>query len=245
MPGFMNTSLIGVFILLTSAASPRILPQADGASAEPTCDELRYMWRFTKRQSRTTETTNEIPTYKDPFTINLWEDGITSVRSAGGGRGRRPPIYGRLVQNLQRSGIGSPHDRVRNFQEVVNMFQSAIHVPQLPNHRGHTAVRQVGGNVGLHLGTPPSSSFQHLKELIQSERSRELHEQMSEERELRQNHRNYQPTGRRKGRYLNFPVEIPSNVYYMQRTYAEPILVSNRTRLNHGHPSPGLRHTIM
>lgn len=41
--------------------------------AEPTCEELRAMWRYSKRQSRAAESTNELPVYRDPFSYNVWE----------------------------------------------------------------------------------------------------------------------------------------------------------------------------
>jgi hypothetical protein len=52
---------------------------------EPTCEELRQMWRFSKRQSRASEITNEIPTYRDPFAYNMWEPYYPTTRSIGGG----------------------------------------------------------------------------------------------------------------------------------------------------------------
>jgi hypothetical protein len=51
---------------------------------EPSCEELRAMWRFSKRQSRASEITNEIPTYHDPFTYNIWEPYYPTTRSLGG-----------------------------------------------------------------------------------------------------------------------------------------------------------------
>lgn len=52
---------------------------------EPSCEELRMMWRFSKRQSRASEITNEIPTYHDPFTYNIWDPPYyTTTRSLGG-----------------------------------------------------------------------------------------------------------------------------------------------------------------
>lgn len=41
--------------------------------AEPTCEELRAMWIYSKRQSRAAETTNDLPMYRDPFSYNIWE----------------------------------------------------------------------------------------------------------------------------------------------------------------------------
>lgn len=53
---------------------------------EPSCEELRAMWQFSKRQSRASEITNEIPTYHDPFTYNVWDPPFypTTTRSMGG-----------------------------------------------------------------------------------------------------------------------------------------------------------------
>lgn len=53
-------------------------------SHEPSCEELRAMWRFSKRQSRAAEITNEIPTYRDPFAYNVWEPYYPTTRSLGG-----------------------------------------------------------------------------------------------------------------------------------------------------------------
>lgn len=39
---------------------------------EPSCDELRAMWRYTKRQSRAAKTTNGYPMYPPPFYSNVW-----------------------------------------------------------------------------------------------------------------------------------------------------------------------------
>ncbi len=52
---------------------------------EPSCEELRAMWQFSKRQSRASEITNEIPTYHDPFRMNVWDPYYPSnTRSLGG-----------------------------------------------------------------------------------------------------------------------------------------------------------------
>jgi hypothetical protein len=53
---------------------------------EPSCEELRAMWQFSRRQSRASEITNEIPTYHDPFSMNVWDPYPypTATRSLGG-----------------------------------------------------------------------------------------------------------------------------------------------------------------
>lgn len=56
----------------------------DIASDEPSCEQLKAMWRFSKRQSRAAEFTNEIPMYRDPFMENVWEPYYPTSRSIGG-----------------------------------------------------------------------------------------------------------------------------------------------------------------
>ncbi|XP_053968081.1 uncharacterized protein LOC128869538 [Anastrepha ludens] len=63
-----------------------VVPKTFPLSAqEPSCEQLRAMWIFSKRQSRAAEITNEIPTYRDPFVFNVWEPYYSTVRSMGGG----------------------------------------------------------------------------------------------------------------------------------------------------------------
>lgn len=61
-----------------------VVTAKDAVSAEPSCEELKAMWRFSKRQSRAAEITNEIPMYRDPFTENVWEPYYATSRSIGG-----------------------------------------------------------------------------------------------------------------------------------------------------------------
>lgn len=55
----------------------------DSIGTEPSCEELKAMWRFSKRQSRAAEITNEIPTYRDPFSYNVWDSYYPRTRSIG------------------------------------------------------------------------------------------------------------------------------------------------------------------
>lgn len=52
---------------------------------EPSCEALRAMWRFSKRQSRAAEMTNELPTFRDPFAYNVWDPYVPTARSTMGG----------------------------------------------------------------------------------------------------------------------------------------------------------------
>lgn len=65
--------------------SGEILKTTSLSLNEPTCEELRAMWQFSRRQSRASEITNEIPTYHDPFSMNVWDPYYPSAtRSLGG-----------------------------------------------------------------------------------------------------------------------------------------------------------------
>ncbi|XP_075218006.1 uncharacterized protein LOC142322819 [Lycorma delicatula] len=216
-PGPLNTCLACLYFLICSSALPRnkeytktsgsdFGPSDVGkasrnglgiTSKEPSCDELRVMWRISKRQSRAAEITNEIPTYRDPFAYNVWDSyEYPRARSAGrGSRYRRPMVYGRVIHNVPRQMTGevvapdnSP-DRIRAFEEVARLFGKSpdFSVSRIPSQR-KTSFRTLGGGASplphhhIRMQEPLSGSFQHLKELIIAERARELQEQrMTEE----------------------------------------------------------------
>lgn len=95
MPTDYNGDSKGLSALLaskkasTSGGSGEIVKAASLSLHEPSCEELRAMWQFSKRQSRASEITNEIPTYHDPFAYNIWDPAFypTTTRSMGGGGG--------------------------------------------------------------------------------------------------------------------------------------------------------------
>ncbi|KAK9497423.1 hypothetical protein O3M35_004133 [Rhynocoris fuscipes] len=197
----LNTGLICMCFLIYSSALPRAkdyrpLSSEYGSNTgtdvggstnqanigtynkEPSCEELRAMWRYSKRQSRAAEITNEIPTYRDPFAFNVWEDYTARPRSAARGyaRYRKPPVYGRVVHTTPylRTPENFP-ERVRAFEEVARLFGTSNHPSTVQNRK--TLFRFGGGNAPIpHIQMHPSQagSFQHLKELIRNERAREL-----------------------------------------------------------------------
>lgn len=69
-----------------NGGSGEIAKAASLSLHEPSCEELRAMWQFSKRQSRASEITNEIPTYHDPFAYNIWDPAFypSETRSMGG-----------------------------------------------------------------------------------------------------------------------------------------------------------------
>lgn len=139
------------------------------ANGEPTCKELRMMWQFSKRQSRAPEITNEIPTYRDPFAVNIWDD-YARPRSAGRVKLPHPRkvVFGKIM--------GAPPktpERIKAFQDIVanRELLSNREPPRKMHYHRHSG----GGLAGLQ--SLSSGSFQHLKELIRNERARELQEQ--------------------------------------------------------------------
>ncbi|KAJ9583557.1 hypothetical protein L9F63_022091, partial [Diploptera punctata] len=159
-----------------------------GLNGEPSCEELRAMWRFSKRQSRATEITNEIPTYRDPFAYNVWEPYARSRSVAGGrARGRGGHVYGRIVHTAPRARArDSSPERFRAYEEVAARLIGSGHQAPIPR-RKVTSFRLSGG-ASLpveplpHFAAQPGTSFQQVKDLIRTERARELQEQrMAEE----------------------------------------------------------------
>ncbi|XP_050314449.1 uncharacterized protein LOC126748940 [Anthonomus grandis grandis] len=136
---------------------------------EPTCEELKAMWRFSKRQSRAAELTNELPMYPDPFAENIWTPFFAASRSIAG---RRFPIaFGKVAYgpNALRSGKINPEH-----------LMSYLHYEaQLAPRRRPGSFRLPGGGHTVHGFFPPSQvgQFNHLKELIKTERARELQQQ--------------------------------------------------------------------
>lgn len=48
--------------------------QPEEFSEEPSCFELRLMWRTSQRQNQMTPTTSNLPMAIDPFLFGVWED---------------------------------------------------------------------------------------------------------------------------------------------------------------------------
>ncbi|KAF5283360.1 hypothetical protein FQA39_LY04736 [Lamprigera yunnana] len=198
----MNTAslITGVFVwwLICTQSKAFAVPRAkdyrgngevaskDGINTEPSCEELRAMWRFSKRQSRAAEVTNEIPTYRDPFSYNMWEPYyVARSRSIGGlrigGQYRPRPVYGRVVHKPPNFRVLDVAERNRALEELARMYGTVPSGPE-PRRRVSASRLSGGGHIPQVSVMPQSGSFQHLKELIRTERARELQEQrMAEE----------------------------------------------------------------
>ncbi|EDW10886.2 uncharacterized protein LOC6585770 isoform X2 [Drosophila mojavensis] len=178
------------------------------SSQEPSCEQLRAMWIFSKRQSRAAEMTNEIPTYRDPFTFNVWEPIYSNSRLGStrmGTRERsRSPVFGRVLsrepivpqrisfEQLPRHLDGNPNGASQARLYGGEVRPSGIGVgagagtgaagssPRRSSKNRYVGVSSnlVANNVaGSHNSVAVHGSFQKLKELIWTERAKELTQQ--------------------------------------------------------------------
>ncbi|XP_034670464.1 uncharacterized protein LOC117902951 [Drosophila subobscura] len=172
------------------------------SSQEPTCEQLRAMWIFSKRQSRAAEITNEIPTYRDPFTYNVWDPLYSNSRVLGsirmGARERaRSPVFGRVVS---REPITPQRMTFEQRQRFVDFGSSGSGSPVQARFYGAEGRQQNAGtrrsSKNRYMGVPNvtgaslngkensvavQGSFQKLKELIWTERAKELTQQRRDE----------------------------------------------------------------
>lgn len=88
------------------SGSGEYVPESGPWSAEnePSCEQLREMWRQSKRHSRAAEATNEIPQYADPFAraaspyAAQWA-GLLGEATLRPRPERRPVVYGRPLRH--------------------------------------------------------------------------------------------------------------------------------------------------
>lgn len=162
------------------------------SAQEPSCEQLRAMWIFSKRQSRAAEMSNEIPTYRDPFEFNVWEPiyppgrGIGGPRTSMHYRDSSRPVFGRIISRepivLQRL----PPVRTRMFDDVQSRFYGSETRSAMPSvHNGSrryikyrfSGSAPYGNSQGNNPNIVHQGSFQKLKELIWTERAKELTQQ--------------------------------------------------------------------
>jgi hypothetical protein len=150
---------------------------------EPSCEQLRAMWRFSKRQARASEVTNEIPQYRDPFVYNVWEPFPGTLRSAGArtksvgppmGR-RQRPVYGKILHQPPAGSVRSlESSRVRPFDELTNKMS----LSSGRSGGARKSYRYTGADGSL---VPQAGSFQQLKDIVRAERAREIQQRFMED----------------------------------------------------------------
>ncbi|XP_055922512.1 uncharacterized protein LOC129953384 [Eupeodes corollae] len=167
------------------------------SAQEPSCEELRAMWIFSKRQSRAAEMSNEIPTYRDPFAYNVWEPMYNPGRGIGSRtiphyREPNRPVFGRVISRepvvLQRLPARS---RILFDEVPARLYGSETRstMPSVANGVGTRRTMQYRFSGTPPYGNPQNNnpnlvhqgSFQKLKELIWTERAKELTQQRKAE----------------------------------------------------------------
>ncbi|XP_014606622.1 PREDICTED: uncharacterized protein LOC106788136 isoform X2 [Polistes canadensis] len=159
---------------------------------EPTCKELRTIWRYTKRQSRAIQVMNKLPFLQDFFAYDAWNNYPAPPQPSVDYRdytdrprtraaGSSPPVYGIVHTVPPRGRLRSgqiPH-RSKAFEDVAYMYGRINLHP--PRRQGPTS-RNSGGGSPLISHVPQAGSFQHLRDIIRGDRARELRKQYASDR---------------------------------------------------------------
>ncbi|CAH2060862.1 unnamed protein product, partial [Iphiclides podalirius] len=136
---------------------------------EPTCDQLKAMWRFSKRQARAPEIMNEVSTYRDPLMYNEWPVYTTMPRAAPRFRYQYPSVpreaYGRVVTKAPPNVVRTPdYDEMFGMLNVPRTSGKILRYPGPSRSRGHPTF----------MVPPQRDRFEALKKLIRQEHVREL-----------------------------------------------------------------------
>lgn len=141
----------------------------DIAKDEPTCDQLKAMWRFSKRQARAPEIMNEVSSFRDPLMYNEWPVYTALPRAAPRFRYQYPTVpreaYGRVVTKAPPNVVRTPdYDEMYGMLNVPHTSGKILRFPGPSRSRG-----------GATFMVPPQRDrFEALKKLIRQEHVREL-----------------------------------------------------------------------
>lgn len=143
----------------------RELAKAD----EPTCDQLKAMWRFSKRQARAPEIMNEVSSYRDPLMYNEWPVYTAMPRAAPRFRYQYPAMareaYGRVVTKAPPNVVRTPdYDEMFGILNVPHTSGKILRYPGPSRTRGVPSFKV----------PPQRDRFEALKKLIRQEHVREL-----------------------------------------------------------------------
>ncbi|KAI9556903.1 hypothetical protein GHT06_016697 [Daphnia sinensis] len=168
-------------------AGPWSSSSIDGNN-EPSCEQLRQMWRQSKRHSRAAETTNEIPQYADPFAraASLHYARQRQQQDFASGaeptlrprQERRPVIYGRLHSSPSTASDGQdgadrpprPFDVLRKLSWTESSTDGASSESINGQGRSGSGVVLYGEEDRSPFPkSPAKGSLQHLRELVREE----------------------------------------------------------------------------
>ncbi|XP_065206814.1 uncharacterized protein LOC135836117 isoform X2 [Planococcus citri] len=171
--------LLEVFHIVSSKGSRELsAPSGDDESSEPSCDELRKMWRHTKREMQQ-KTEVPMPRYKSSRYHEPFSYGWKAQARPRNAMKYSKPVYGRLVHSpdkfMYRNNIP---DRFRSFDQVARMvgggssyYTPTLTAPAKPTFfRLEYPVRRPVLPVRIsHIGR-----FHELQNILRNERAEDL-----------------------------------------------------------------------
>ncbi|KAF0313844.1 hypothetical protein FJT64_015655 [Amphibalanus amphitrite] len=120
----------------------QFVPYNSYAPREPSCEQLRAMWKLSKRQHRNAVRTNAVPRYQEPYLLGRVHDTLRHNPLYGAPRHRPQPTFGTVVNGpgehqrqfatpaltelVQSRPAGRPADH--NLRDLVRMLER----PELP-----------------------------------------------------------------------------------------------------------------
>ncbi|XP_049881907.1 uncharacterized protein LOC126377897 isoform X2 [Pectinophora gossypiella] len=147
---------------------PRVRDRELNKPDEPTCDQLKAMWRFSKRQARAPEIMNEVSSYRDPMMFNEWPVYTALPRAAPRFRYQYPSVpreaYGRVVTKAPPNVVRTP-----DYDEMFGMLNIPHTSGKILRYPGPSRTRPASFMV-----PPQRDRFEALKKLIRQEHVREL-----------------------------------------------------------------------
>ena len=129
---------------------------------EPSCEELRAMWKITHRQARNAQITNNVPYNQDPF----FTQRSFYKSSYPGYMEFAAPTYGELKTH-------SPY--FRGDIEPIKMVHHLNNWHKM-NYPYFSTTRMMGGPGGIYTPNPDMSStgqFEKLRKILNAEKARE------------------------------------------------------------------------
>ena len=145
-------------------------PWSSTDANEPSCEQLREMWRQSKRHSRAAESTNEIPQYADPFARAAYARQLAAEPTLRPRPERRPVVYGRLHSSPPMDSddrAPRPFDVLRKLSRPES--ESGPSVPESSGSGG--VVLYSEEDRSPFAKSPAKGSLQHLRELVREEQA--------------------------------------------------------------------------
>ncbi|XP_066995158.2 uncharacterized protein [Anabrus simplex] len=176
----------------TSATLARII-WSKKFDREPTCDELRALWRFSVRKSQATELTNEIPTYRDPFAYSKISTRY-QPRNIGVDSNSRElwsyvkpnhHIYGTVVHSVAQDNIsyGSEGKSTDSDPHMDHLDLGYDEIVAHANRNKAEVYRLADGSISIKKIPALKNSFNTLKEAIRRQRKKQAKADELSERE--------------------------------------------------------------